>query len=70
LHTHLRSRDIEAIGLLQEYLVRPHRQGKLNRPGRGIYTLPEANVTESLLCRDGEACARSCHLPAFGTYLS
>lgn len=27
-------------------LVRLHRKGKLNRPGRGIYTLPDANVTE------------------------
>jgi predicted transcriptional regulator of viral defense system len=42
----VRPRDIEAIGLPREYLVRLHRQGKLNRPGRGIYTLPDANVTE------------------------
>ncbi len=45
-HGIVRSRDIEAIGLPREYLVRLHRQGKLNRPGRGIYTLPDANVTE------------------------
>jgi predicted transcriptional regulator of viral defense system len=45
-HGIVRSRDIEAIGLPREYLVRLHRQGKLNRPGRGIYTLPSANVTE------------------------
>jgi hypothetical protein len=44
LHNLLRPRDIEAIGLPREYLVRLHRQGKLNRPGRGIYTLPEANA--------------------------
>src|SRR5712692_2860948 len=42
----VRPRDIEAIGLPREYLVRLHRQGKLNRSGRGIYTLPDANVTE------------------------
>jgi len=45
-HGIVRSRDIEAIGLPREYLVRLHRKGKLNRPSRGIYTLPDANVTE------------------------
>lgn len=45
-HGIVRPRDIEAIGLPREYLVRLHRQGKLNRTGRGIYTLPNANVTE------------------------
>ncbi len=45
-HGIVRPRDIEAIGLPREYLVRLHRQGKLNRLGRGIYTLPDANVTE------------------------
>jgi predicted transcriptional regulator of viral defense system len=42
----VRSRDIEAIGFPRQYLVRLNRQGKLNRPARGIYTLPEADVTE------------------------
>lgn len=42
----VRPRDIEAIGLPREYLIRLHRQGKLNRSGRGIYTLPAAVVTE------------------------
>jgi predicted transcriptional regulator of viral defense system len=45
-HGIVRARDIEAVGLPREYLVRLHRQGKLNRPGRGIYTLPDAAVTE------------------------
>jgi predicted transcriptional regulator of viral defense system len=45
-HGMVRPRDIEAIGLPREYLIRLHRQGKLNRSGRGIYTLPDANVTE------------------------
>jgi predicted transcriptional regulator of viral defense system len=45
-HGIVRPRDIEAIGLPREYLVRLHRQGKLSRPGRGIYTLPDADVTE------------------------
>ena len=43
-----RPRDIEAIGLPREYLVRLHRQGRLSRPGRGIYTLPDANVTDAI----------------------
>jgi predicted transcriptional regulator of viral defense system len=45
-HGIVRPRDIEAIGLPREYLVRLHRQGKLSRTGRGIYTHPNANVTE------------------------
>jgi len=45
-HGIVRPRDIEAIGLPREYLVRLHRQGKINRSGRGIYTLPDAEVTE------------------------
>lgn len=45
-HGMVRPRDIEAIGLPREYLIRLNRQGKLNRSGRGIYTLPDANVTE------------------------
>src|SRR6266851_4255337 len=45
-HGIVRPRDIEAIGLPREYLLRLHQQGKLNRPTRGIYTLPDADVTE------------------------
>jgi predicted transcriptional regulator of viral defense system len=45
-HGMVRPRDIEAIGLPREYLIRLHRQGKLNRSGRGIYTVLDANVTE------------------------
>ncbi len=45
-HGMVRPRDIEAIGLPREYLVRLHRQGKLDRSGRGIYTVPDASVTE------------------------
>jgi len=45
-HGMVRPRDIQAIGLPREYLIRLHRQGKLNRSGRGIYTLQDANVTE------------------------
>jgi predicted transcriptional regulator of viral defense system len=45
-HGIVRPRDIEAIGVPREYLLRLHRQGKLNRTGRGIYTVPDAAVTE------------------------
>jgi predicted transcriptional regulator of viral defense system len=45
-HGMVRPRDIENIGLPREYLIRLHRQGKINRSGRGIYTLSDANVTE------------------------
>jgi predicted transcriptional regulator of viral defense system len=44
-HGMVRPRDIEAIGLPREYLIRLHRQGKLNRSGRGVYTVPDASVT-------------------------
>ena len=42
----VRPRDLEALGIPREYLLRLHRQGKLSRTGRGIYTLPDAEVTE------------------------
>lgn len=45
-HGIVRPRDIEAIGVPREYLLRLHRQGKLNRLGRGIYILPDAPITE------------------------
>src|SRR5271165_565474 len=45
-HGIVRPRDIQAIGLPREYLLRLCRQGKLVRSGRGIYTLPEAPITE------------------------
>jgi predicted transcriptional regulator of viral defense system len=45
-HGMVRPRDIEAIGVPREYLLRLHQQGKLNRAGRGIYTMPDAEVTE------------------------
>ena len=45
-HGIVRPRDIEAIGIPREYLLRLHGQGKLSRIGRGIYSLPGAAVTE------------------------
>jgi len=45
-HGIVRPRDIEAIGLPREYLLRLHRQGKVVRSGRGLYSLPDAAITE------------------------
>jgi predicted transcriptional regulator of viral defense system len=45
-HGLVRPRDIEKIGIPREYLLRLHRQGKLERVGRGIYTLADSPVTE------------------------
>ena len=42
----VRPRELEALGIPREYLLRLYRQGKLSRTGRGIYTLPDAAVTE------------------------
>jgi predicted transcriptional regulator of viral defense system len=42
----VRPREIEALGIPREYLLRLYRQGKLSRTVRGIYTLPDAAVTE------------------------
>lgn len=45
-HGIVRPRDIEAMGLPREYLLRLHRQGKVVRSGRGLYSLPDAAITE------------------------
>jgi len=45
-HGIVRPRDIEGIGLPREYLLRLHRQGKVVRSGRGLYSLPDATITE------------------------
>ena len=45
-HGIVRPRDIEAIGIPREYLLRVYRKGKLSRTGRETYTLPGAAVTE------------------------
>lgn len=42
----VRPRDIESIGIPREYLLRLQRQGRIVRSGRGIYTLPDAAITE------------------------
>lgn len=45
-HGIARPRDLEAVGIPREYLLRLYRQGKLNRSGRGMYTLPKISITE------------------------
>jgi hypothetical protein len=61
-HGIVRPRDIEAIGLPREYLIRLHRQGRLNRSGRGIYVPRCQRDGTPLLRRGGEACAGRCYL--------
>ena len=69
-HGIVRPRDIEAIGLPREYLLRLCRQGKLVRSGRGIYTLPEAPITDATLTLKWPSGYGSCllfyfrHLPS------
>jgi len=48
----VRPREIEALGIPREYLLRLHRQGKLSRTRRGIYTLPDAAITERHSCAE------------------
>jgi predicted transcriptional regulator of viral defense system len=42
----VRPRDVEALGMARETLLRLYRQGLLVRPARGVYSLAEASVTE------------------------
>lgn len=42
----LRPRDLEEHGIARQYLRRLRDKGLLERPSRGLYTLPEAEVTE------------------------
>lgn len=43
----VRPRDVEALGISGVYLNRLHSQGVLDRPARGIYTLPDAEPGEN-----------------------
>ena len=45
-HGIVRPRELEAIGVPRVYLSRLIQQGKIIRLGRGIYSLPDAAVTE------------------------
>jgi predicted transcriptional regulator of viral defense system len=42
----IRTRDVEALGIAREFLLRLHREGILVRPARGVYALAESSVTE------------------------
>ena len=42
----VRSRDVEALGIPRESLLRLYRQGALVRPARGVYALADSSVTE------------------------
>jgi len=45
----IRPRDVEALGIHREYLLRLYRNGELTRVGRGLYALPGAQTSEALL---------------------
>ena len=42
----VRPRDVEAIGIPREYLLRLMRQGDVRRTGRGVYELTQSKPTE------------------------
>ena len=42
----LRSKDLAPLGIPRQTLARLHRRGALNRVGRGLYVLADADVTE------------------------
>src|SRR6185436_1501336 len=42
----LRPRDLQAKGLPKDYLWRLHKQGKLEKVGRGMYAMPGATLSE------------------------
>lgn len=42
----LRPRDLDEHGIPREYLIRLHRRGVLDRPGRGLYVLAGADLGE------------------------
>ncbi len=47
----MRAKDIEALGIPRNYLVRLVQRGMLERVSRGLYTVPDAKITahQSLL---------------------
>ncbi len=55
----LRAKDLAAHGIPRVYLTRLHRQGLLDRPSRGLYVLPDADVTQHHSL--AEACRRVPH---------
>ena len=47
IHGLLRARDLDQHGIPREYLTRLVRRGELERVARGLYALPDADVTEN-----------------------
>lgn len=45
----IRPRDVEAVGIHREYLLRLYRKGNLERIGRGLYALPGTHTSASLV---------------------
>lgn len=43
----IRAADVEAAGISRNYLYRMHKEGLLKKSAVGLYTLPEAPVTEN-----------------------
>jgi predicted transcriptional regulator of viral defense system len=43
----IRAEDVEAAGISRNYLYRMHKEGLLEKRAVGLYTLPEAPVTEN-----------------------
>jgi predicted transcriptional regulator of viral defense system len=44
----IRPRDVEALGIHREYLLRLYRDGDLKRVGRGLYSLPNGQTSAFL----------------------
>src|ERR1700730_7576025 len=42
----LRARDLDEIGIPRNYLLRLIQRGTLERVGRGLYAVPNAEITE------------------------
>src|SRR5258708_1362706 len=42
----LRPRDLDALHIPRDYLWRFHQKGILDRSGRGLYRLPDAEISE------------------------
>ncbi len=55
----LRPRDLNAYGIPREHLRRLYARGQLRRLGRGLYMLPDADLTEHHTL--AEACKRVPH---------
>lgn len=43
----IRAEDVEALGVSRNYLYRMHKEGLLEKSAVGLYTLPEAPMTEN-----------------------